>query len=206
MASTAHQSPQVEQNHREAILNETIAVITRGGEASVRITEVARAAGVTQGMISYYFRDREGLIAEAQIARYADVIDADLDVIMNISTNSSSPTDFKSRMSKLVRHLLTEERHPNRQLRASVLGSAIGRPQMLERIISAQSGAIDHIAEALRVAQKRGVIRADIHPRGIAEFVTAYIIGMVVVDLDPKQTTLKVKSATFDLFLDSLLP
>ncbi|MFM1790295.1 MAG: Bacterial regulatory protein tetR family, partial [Actinomycetota bacterium] len=45
---------------RQAILDAAVAAIDAGGESSVRITEVARVAGVTQGMISYYFGDREG--------------------------------------------------------------------------------------------------------------------------------------------------
>lgn len=191
---------------RQAILDAAIEAISKGGEASVRITEIARAAGVTQGMVSYYFKDREGLIIEAQITRYSTVIDTDQDVIQRSAMEASSPDDFRMRMSNLVKHLMSVERHSNRQLRTSVLGSAMNRPELMKRIINEQSSAIDRLGEALQIAQQRGLIRSNINPRGVAEFVTAYIVGMVVVDLDPNQTSATDKVATFDLFLASLMP
>lgn len=157
-------------------------------------------------MVSYYFKDREGLIIEAQIARYSEVIDTDQDAIRHAAMHASSADDFRNRMAKLVKHLVSIERHSNRKLRASVLGSAMNRPQLMKRIVDEQSGAIDRLGEALRIAQQRGLIKADINPRGVAEFVTAYIVGMVIVDLDPHQTSTKDKVATFDLFLSSLMP
>ena len=157
-------------------------------------------------MISYYFRDREGLITEAQIARYSSVIDTDQDLIRGAAMNAESPEDFRHRMSNLVSHLMSAERHPNRRLRTSVLGSAMNRPSLMERIIGEQSGAIDRLGDALQIAQQRGLIRTDVNPRSVAEFVTAYIVGMVIVDLDPHQTSAEDKVATFDLFLSSLKP
>lgn len=206
MATPASSSPRSSDGPRRAILEAATDAISQGGEASVRITEIARTAGVTQGMISYYFKDREGLITEAQIARYSTVIDTDQEVIRRAAMDASTPDDFRNRMSKLVKHLMSVDRHSNRKLRTSVLGSAMNRPLLMKRIVDEQSGAIDRLGDALRIAQQRGLIRTDINPRSVAEFVTAYIVGMVIVDPDPHQTSTKDKVATFDLFLASLMP
>lgn len=206
MSATMSTSPQTPMGPRNAILDAAIEAITRGGEASVRITEVARAAGVTQGMVSYYFKDREGLITEAQIARYLKVIENDQAVIRQAAEHATTPIDFQNRMYTLISRLVTAERHENRRLRTSVLGSAMNRPQLMARVIDEQSVVTDRLGDVLTIAQHRGLLRSDINPRAIAEFVTAYVVGLVVVDADPHQTSDEDKIATFNVFLEALRP
>ena len=71
----------IDNTARQRIVEAAVAAIDTGGEAAVRISTVARDAGVTQGMISYYFGGREGLIQEAQLIRFSSAVTDDIKVL-----------------------------------------------------------------------------------------------------------------------------
>jgi AcrR family transcriptional regulator len=63
---------------RRRILDETIKVIEADGDPAVRVAMVAHAAGVTQGMVTYHFRTRSRLIAEAHAERFSATMTDDI--------------------------------------------------------------------------------------------------------------------------------
>jgi AcrR family transcriptional regulator len=63
--------PNVEAERRDQILRATWQVISGTGFRSLRLSDVARAAGVSAGMIHYYFAGKDELVREA-FARYYD--------------------------------------------------------------------------------------------------------------------------------------
>jgi AcrR family transcriptional regulator len=57
--------PSVEDERREQILRATWAVISAEGFRSLRLSDVARQAGISAGMIHYYFESKEQLLRAA---------------------------------------------------------------------------------------------------------------------------------------------
>ena len=71
----------------ERILDAVLAVLSRGGIASVSMRAVAREAGVAVGLANYYFRDKNSLIAAA-LRRLGDE-----DALLVESTGAAAPAD-----------------------------------------------------------------------------------------------------------------
>lgn len=65
MATTQHHT-----SSKEMILALAITQIDRGGEASIRVKQIAEDAGTSVTSIYHFYGSREGLIEAAQIARF----------------------------------------------------------------------------------------------------------------------------------------
>ncbi|WP_078316283.1 TetR/AcrR family transcriptional regulator [Mycobacterium sp. D16Q16] len=52
-------------SRQEAILQASAAAIAENGVRGLRVSDVARVAGVSSGLLYYHFRDRDGLLAAA---------------------------------------------------------------------------------------------------------------------------------------------
>lgn len=190
---------------RDAIIAATIQAIEAGGEASVRVTEVAREAGVTQGMVSYYFGDREGLISEANIARFGEAGALDIAFMMDAARNVTTREEFVTLLRTSTRSVVSKDRAANRQARTSVIGSVANRPDLQANVVEVLDGLISGIEETMRVAIERGIITTSLDPRAVAEVVIAYTQGMIVADLDPKCPPREEIARVIDQFLESII-
>jgi AcrR family transcriptional regulator len=160
-------------NARERIVAATIAAINRGGEPAVRLVEVARNAGVTQGMISYYFDSREGLIVEAQLRRF----------LGSVNEDTSQLEGFRAATQAVV----DRYRAATREVRLNVLGSAVARPELHAALAKKQTELINLFTEVVAIGQERGLVRTDRDARALASFVQAYAFGLVLVDMDTER-------------------
>jgi AcrR family transcriptional regulator len=202
---TAHGDPAA-PSPREAILAAAIDAITHHGESAVRITDVAHTAGVTQGMVSYYFKDREGLIAEAHLVIFERGITQDSGLLMLAVEAAETPEDFQAVLKKLNREIVSSQRAVNRISRTVVLGSALNRPELLVRVNALQEKLIDDLEMVAAKAQQKGLLRADISPRAIGAFVTSYALGLIVADLDTHRPSDEELATIVDLVMLSLRP
>lgn len=191
---------------RQAILNAAVAAIDAGGEASVRITEVAHEAGVTQGMISYYFGDREGLVAEAHLTRFRSMVDQDTDFLAAAVENATDLDHFYLILRQITREVVKVSRGTSRLARVLLIGSATGRPELQGTVTATQSELIDQLEHVTLTAQERGFVRTDLSPRAIAEFVSAYTLGLVVADMDPSRPSDEELAHVVDSFMLSMRP
>ena len=169
---------------RQRILEATIAAIDKGGETAVRIIEVAEAAGVTQGLITYHFRTRDQLIAEANTARFVATLNEDLSTMNQALASIKTRTDFLKLAEGLTKLLLTPERADARKRRLNALGFAIQSPHALEAIRETQTKVVDGISDIIRVAQERNIARQDLDARAMATVILSYAFGLVLTEFD----------------------
>ena len=205
MPATKKQVPE-EGSPRESILLPTVAAIAAGGESSVRITEVAREAGVTQGMVSYYFKDREGLISEAQLLKFREGVTQDTSGILASVKEVENAEEFHKFLQALTRDIIDQQRAPNRMTRIVALGASESHPDLRRHVHPAQEELIDGLEAVVTLAQQRGLIRTDLEPRAVAVFVTAYALGLVVGDIDSKRPSDQEIARVIDVFMLGLLP
>lgn len=191
---------------RQAILNAAVAAIDSGGESSVRIIEVAREAGVTQGMISYYFGDREGLVTEAHLTRFRSMVDQDTDFLAAAVENAADVDQFYATLRLITREVVKVSRGSSRMARVLLIGSATGRPDLKDTVTATQSELIDQLEHVTLAGQERGFIRTDLSARAIAEFVSAYTLGLVVADIDPARPSDEDLAHVVDSFMLSMRP
>lgn len=169
---------------RRRILDETIKVIEADGDPAVRVAKVAHAAGVTQGMVTYHFRTRSRLIAEAHAERFAATMNDDIAVATEAVSAITTREQIAALVSTLTRAVVSSVRAEARRTRISVLGYAVTDKELAEQIAAIQTRLFDEFSEVFAIAQSRGLIRSDITPRALVTLVSAYSLGLVLTDFD----------------------
>lgn len=204
-APKRHDPNDPKSSPRDAIIAATMRVIEESGEASVRVTEVAREAGVTQGMVSYYFKDREGLISEANIERFRTTVGEDNTFIVEAARRMQSRDEFFALLQAVTRAIVSEDRAPNRRVRTSVIGSIANRPDVRATVATVLADLVSQTEEIVRVAAEKGLTHTTLHPRAIAEIIMSYTQGLVVADLDPQCPPREELARVIDTFLRAIV-
>jgi AcrR family transcriptional regulator len=195
----------LERGPRERIIAAALKAIEAGGESAVRISSVALAADVTQGMISYYFGGREGLVQEAHLARYMATVSSDLAGLEKAARTAQSVDEFRSYLMALTAEVVEVTRAAARASRLMAIGAALPRPELLSLISEAQSTLADGLEKVVLIAQARDLVRNDLNPRAVAIFILSYNTGLVVADIDRERPNSSELASVIAGFVDSLL-
>jgi AcrR family transcriptional regulator len=169
---------------RQRIIDAAVRTIEEGGEASVRVSAVAEEAEVTQGMISYHFGGREGLIQEAQLTRFLSTVTDDIKALEEKTRSVESVDELLTFLIALTADVVSMKRSAARATRLMAIGSALPRPELLALISDAQSTLVDGMEKVVLIAQARDLMRNDLDPRAVAVFILSYNTGLVVADID----------------------
>lgn len=169
---------------RRRILDETIKVIETDGDPAVRVARVAHAAGVTQGMVTYHFRTRSRLIAEAHAERFAATMNDDIAVASEAVNAITTREQTVELIASLTRAVVSTVRAEARRVRISVLGYAVTDKELAEQITAIQTRLFNEFTTVFELAQQRGLIRGDVAPRALVTLVSAYSLGLVLTDFD----------------------
>jgi AcrR family transcriptional regulator len=78
---------------RETLLRTTVRLISEGGEAKVRLADVAEQSGLSIGAIQHHFSSREELVAAAQVERLLGNTESDITAIASLLGSSNSVAD-----------------------------------------------------------------------------------------------------------------
>ncbi len=175
------------RDSRQRILDETIAAIDAGGESSVRLTQVSRRAGVTQGLIAYHFGDRESLVSEAQASRFSEVNDRLLSQLENAAERARSAEELTGLLHELIESTLTTEATLERERRVSALAATLTRPES-RTLVSTRLRKLNGLIESVVTrAQTLGILRADLDPMAVSALISTVSLGCIAVDLDSQQ-------------------
>ncbi len=190
---------------RQRIIDAAVAAIDTGGEAAVRISTVARDAGVTQGMISYYFGGREGLIQEAQLIRFSSTVTDDIKALEKKARETTEVQDLRDFQREVTHQVVSLSRASARATRLMAIGAALPRPELLEVIAQAQSKLVDEMEKVILIGQARDLVRKELDPRALAVFILSYNTGLVVADIDQQRPSDENLAQVINLFVDSFL-
>lgn len=173
---------------RERILDVAVSVLETRGEAALRIAEVAEAANVALGLISYHFGGRDGLIVAAQQRRFAGLVRDDGAAMKRVLDKTHTYDEVMASISDLTFALLDSRRDQIRMSRIAAIASTFGRDDAYEITSAIVDQLLNDYAELIAGAQNRGLIRDDLDARAIATFIQSYALGLVIHDLDPSAT------------------
>lgn len=172
------------EDARQGILDAAIEALAAGGEASVRVSEVAARAGTAIGLIYYYFGDREGLVQAAQLERFHRLVASDIDKLEAAAVQTDSVEDIAEFIAAIHAEIAGTGRAKSRLDRAAIIGGAYGRDRFAMAIGQAQSEMTRRQGRVIASLQERGIIDAGVDPLAFAAFVQAYALGLVVADID----------------------
>lgn len=133
------------------------------------VSEVARAAGLTQAAVYAYFANKEELFQAA--------VDADAEALLDQATARVRETPIHSLVPAFIVHLFTAlDDHP---LARRVLAGQ--EPDVIARLVdlAALHRFSAQIAERIRTAQQAGEARTDVDPVVLAAGIESLVLGIL---------------------------
>lgn len=182
--SAQHQT----MSSRTLILALAIRAIDEGGEASIRVKQIAEAAGTSVTSIYHFFGSREGLVEAAQIARFEGGYEDMRAKFADAARTLGTMKEFEQFLETQVREIFTATHRLNRARRMNVAGSALARPDLLAVINDVQRRWYSELVEGLRTAQTRGLIGKDADVESIATWHLVTVNGFPAIEGDSTGT------------------
>jgi len=168
---------------RQRILELAVSVINEGGEAAVRVNDLATEAGVTVPTLYRHFGSRDGLVEAAQTYRFRKTQFVDGSVLAASLAKCKNQDELRKALRKeLLTHFDTD-RWELRQVRLNALGSGYARPELVASLALAQKQGAMGIADMLLPFQKKGWIRKDIDLPATVYWFMGQILGRVLIEM-----------------------
>jgi TetR/AcrR family fatty acid metabolism transcriptional regulator len=197
--STA-KKPKGSPDKRDRILKAAIKVFAKNGFYATRVSEIAKAAGVADGTIYLYFKNKDDVL----ITIFQDGIQQLL-VILREVASSGQPFDERiTRIIELQLGLLEEQRDLAEVITVNLRQSSSLLKQYAAPLFMEY---IDVIAGLVREGQKEGAFRKDINSRVVARSLfgalDAILLTWALGEADPASLR-KAAAHCASLFLEGL--
>jgi AcrR family transcriptional regulator len=162
------------EGRREQIIDAALRVFARKGFARATNKDIAREAGVTPGLIYYYFADKEALL-QAVIASRSPLR---LFEELQPAQWDAPPAEFLSAL--LLQALNIIESEQIFSLIRTVLSELLhdGTIPSLPALFLPQ--IINRLQHYLRLQQEKGVLRAEADPEELAQVLLSALMGLVM--------------------------
>jgi AcrR family transcriptional regulator len=171
---------------KERILQSAIDAINSRGEDSLRIVDVAHDAGVSQGMIRYYFGDRETLVFAAMTARFRQRYVFMFNEFADMASRCNSSSEFQAAMVKAMSSIFVSERRQVRLERNSDIGRAKDHPEFAEQIAEERNALCRDLAAVFESAKERGLIKESANSLHAAGLYMSFSHGISLWELGPE--------------------
>ncbi len=165
--------PIAASDKRERILRAAIRVFARKGFYATRVSEIAKAAGVADGTIYLYFKNKDDVL----ISIFEDRIGRLIEVIRDVAQREGSVEDRIRAIVELQLGLLEGSRDL-----AEVITVNLRQSSRLLKQYAAPSFTtyLDSVAGILADGQRDGAIRDDVSPRTMARTLWGALDGILL--------------------------
>ncbi|MFW2390748.1 MAG: TetR/AcrR family transcriptional regulator [Polyangiales bacterium] len=185
---------------RDRILAAAIEVFAKNGFYATRVSEIAKAAGVADGTIYLYFKNKDDVL----ITIFEEGIERLLGILSEVAESNASFDDRISRIIELQLGLLEEQRDLAEVITVNLRQSSRLLKQYAAPLFMQY---IDVIAGVVRDGQKDGAFRKDLNPRIVARSLfgalDAILLTWAIGEGDPPALR-KAASHCASLFLEGL--
>ena len=171
-------------NTQDRLLKAAADAIDKGGEAAVKIREIAKKANVTAPSVYHFFGSREGLVEAALAHRYLRGLARLGDDYAAAVHRATSKTTFTTITHTFLRQMFSRDRQNIRKVRVNVLGSAQYRPSLAKELAHAQDLANKNVGETIRYAQTKGWVRKDFDHEMFTAWLTGVVHGRLLIELN----------------------
>jgi AcrR family transcriptional regulator len=169
---------------RNRLLEAAISVIETQGEGAIRVDQVAELAGFTKPVLYTYFKNREEVIVTAQGERYIRALELGRSDVEDAVRKCSNANEFFLVMKKWVSSFSGSDGELRRRFRIEVLGSAISRESLQEKLREANRRQAQDLGALLAIAQERQWLTLDVEPQDLAMWWTGLVLSRYVVEMD----------------------
>ena len=158
---------------RERILKAAIKVFARKGFYAARVSEIAKAAGVADGTIYLYFRNKDDVLVSVFEDRITTLVN-----VLRETVATDAP--FEQRFRRVV-ELQLGLLEGQRDLAEVVTVNLRQSPKMLKQYaLPLFTQYLEVIAGLIADGQQRGAVRADVNPKVIARSLWGALDGIAV--------------------------
>lgn len=169
---------------RERILDLAVAALDAGGEASIRVNDIARDASVAITSLYHYFGNREGLVAAAQIARYRRITVQEFAAVQDQVDKCTSRGEFRTLMEGWIRRFLASDLNAqSRAIRVQTYGAAVNRVDIAAMLAEDQEQQGQRMFEFLEPLKLRGWIKPDVDTRTFGPFYLGVMMGHTLYEI-----------------------
>ncbi|MDH4283571.1 MAG: TetR/AcrR family transcriptional regulator [Myxococcales bacterium] len=159
--STATKRKGAAPEKRDRILKAAVKVFAKSGFYATRVSEIAKAAGVADGTIYLYFKNKDDVL----ITIFEDGITQLLAILREVA---ESDEPFENRISRIIElqlGLLEDQRDLAEVITVNLRQSSRLLKQYAAPLFMQY---IDVIAGVVREGQEQGAFRRDLNPRVVA--------------------------------------
>lgn len=165
---------------REAILEEAVLSLARGGEASLRVHDIARSAGCSVSALYVHFGSRDGLAEAALIERFRQVTAEVGGSFIQQLQRAKSPTALKRAITIHVNELCAPEHAAVHLARAELVAAARTRPAVRAALVEAEQARHTALRDALSEVRDRGLVRRDVDVDAVAALLRSHSMSQAL--------------------------
>ncbi len=172
---------------RTRLIEATIDAINVGGEASVRVHNVAEIAEVREPSVYHFFKNRKELVDVAQAERYRrSYIEMFLPfrAVVEMATNAQ---EFENALRQLFAAVARIERYEARATRINVWGSAQSSKHLAEVVNQVNEEVSGQFCALIADCQQKGWIRKDLDPTMLGLWAMGQINARNMVELNSEK-------------------
>jgi AcrR family transcriptional regulator len=169
---------------RNRLLEAAISVIETQGEGAIRVDQVAELAGFTKPVLYTYFKNRDDLIVAAQGERYLRALELGRSDVEDAVRKCSNANEFFLVMKKWVSSFSGSDGELRRRFRIEVLGSAISRESLQEKLREANRRQAQDLGALLAIAQERQWLTLDAEPQDLSMWWTGLVLSRYLIEMD----------------------
>src|SRR5215831_9346057 len=168
----------------ERILKETLVVLSRNGYENTTINEVADSAQVSRGLLHYYFKDKEEMVAKSLAFGFGPMWDSS---VGNLSS-SRSPEQLVDNMIEILKKNVKE--NPDFSSLLFEMWVSSRRSEKIKKVFyDGLSEAVARLSKLLAFASSLGVVKINTEEsEGIVRILLAMYQGLAIQLLtDPEK-------------------
>jgi len=160
----------MKETKRRQIMMAAEALFRRGRFDEVTMDDVARKSGVGKGTLYRYFKDKEDLFFEVAVSGFEELAEM-------VRTERERSADFNACLLGVVRRISDFYRHRHQLMHTMPAGARgrRGRGRFRRLYRERREVLLDAIASMLAAGGEEGVIRGDMTPGVLAEFLLSVL-------------------------------
>lgn len=169
---------------RTRLINATLDIILTRGEAAVRVTEVAEAAGIKQPSMYYFFKNRDELIESSYRELYMRTVADTVGMFERELSSANSREEAIAGATRALEFAFSNDRFEVRVLRLGLLNRALTNEALLREVNDASYESHLQLAAQFARVQREGWIRNDVSPLTLALWSRSMVFGRLILEVD----------------------
>ena len=167
-------TPDTGEDRREQIIDAAMRVFAQKGFSKATNRDVAREAGITTGLIYYYFENKEALLKAALQERSPFQIMEQVPPEML----EQPPTIFLPMLIQRVLAIVEDEQFVN--ILRMILPEILHNTEISSIALGFFQRLLDFLGQYLQIQIARGAVRADVNPELVTQLLVSNLIGLVM--------------------------